>query len=223
MATRLIELVRRAERARDDYARGVVEERARIARDLHDDLGARLLRGAVGADADARALSQAALRDLRSILSDLSMGALDLDEGLANLRQETAERIADAGLTLDWPPIEEALSRHKVDPRQMKALASSVREAVSNAIRHSGAARLTVRVDAREGRVTMRVSDDGRGLDAARAIAPGGMGQGLRNMSDRMRAAEGEAHVESSANGVVVSFDMPLRPSAEAAARSAAP
>jgi two-component system sensor histidine kinase DevS len=209
MATRLIELVRRAERGRDDYARGVVEERARIARDLHDDLGARLLRGAVGADADARALSQAALKDLRSILSDLSAGALDLDEALANLRHETAERVADAGLALDWPAIDEELSRHKVDPRQMKALASSVREAVSNAIRHSGGTKLTVRVAAREGRVTISVRDDGRGLAAARATA--GAGQGLRNMRERMGAAEGEARVESSDAGVTATFDMPLR------------
>lgn len=223
MATRLIELVRRAERGRDDYARGVIEERARIARDLHDDLGARLLRGAVGADADARALSQAALKDLRSILSDLSAGALDLDEALANLRHETAERVADAGLGLDWPPIDEELSRHKVDPRQMKALASSVREAVSNAIRHSAGTKLTVRIAAREGRVTISVRDDGRGLAAARATAGAGAGQGLRNMRERMGAAEGEARVESSDAGVTATFDMPLRLGAAPAAPSAAP
>lgn len=211
MAARMVELVRRAERARDDYARGVIEERARIARDLHDDLGARLLAGAVGADADARALSQAALKDLRSILADLSTGARDLDEGLANLRQETAERVAEAGLTLDWPPIDEALSRHKIDPRQMKALASSVREAVSNAIRHSGGTRVAVRLEARDGRLRMDVRDDGNGLsDATPSGTTAGYGHGLANIRERMRAAEGDVNVNFRPDGVEVTFDVPL-------------
>lgn len=215
LVARLVELVRRAERARDDYARGVVEERARIARDLHDDLGARLLAGAVGADPDARALSQAALKDLRSILSDLSAGTRDLDEGLANLRQETAERVADAGLTLDWPPIDERLSRHKIDPRQLKALGSSVREAVSNVIRHSGGETLAVRVGYEDGRLSLAIEDDGHGLqDGKAAAAQGGGGHGLSNMRERMHAADGDVRLRSSANGLSLDFELPLRPRA---------
>ena len=209
MATRIVELVRRAERARDEHARGVIEERARIARDLHDDLGARLLAGAVGADSDARALSQAALKDLRSILSDLSASASDLDEGLANLRQETAERITDAGLTLDWPPIEEGSARRAIDPRRMKALVSSLREAVTNVIRHSRGLRLTVRITTDEGRLRVTLRDDGRGLPAEAGDGPG-EGQGLGNIRARMHAADGEVHFISNDDGVTVTFDLPL-------------
>lgn len=210
MATRIVELVRRAERARDEHARGVIEERARIARDLHDDLGARLLAGAVGADSDARALSQAALTDLRSILADLSASASDLEEGLANLRQETAERLADAGLTLDWPPIDEGLARRVIDPRRMKALASCVREAVSNAIRHSHGQALSVRVAVDDRRIAVTLRDDGRGLPTRSAEAAA-EGRGLINMRERMRAADGEVYLKSNREGVAVTFDLPLR------------
>jgi len=149
------------------------------------------------------------LKDLRSILSDLSASASDLDEGLANLRQETAERITDAGLTLDWPPIEEGAARRTIDPRRMKALVSSLREAVTNVIRHSRGLRLMVRITTDEGRLRVTLRDDGRGLPAEAGDGPG-EGQGLGNIRARMRAADGEVHFISNDDGVTVTFDLPL-------------
>lgn len=214
MTGSIIELVRRAAQARADYGRGVIEERARIARDLHDDLGARLLSGAVGPDTDARALSLAALQDLRSILSSLNTDVIELDEGLANVRQETAERIADAGMVLDWPPIDERLASHKIARDRMKALTSCVREAVSNAIRHSRANMIAVRVSVDGAKLRVDLTDDGRGVigevsGEAAAFSDGG--RGLTNMRERMRAADGEARFHTSETGVTVALEMPLK------------
>ncbi|TAJ80989.1 MAG: hypothetical protein EPO42_03395, partial [Gallionellaceae bacterium] len=81
-------------------------ERERIYRDLHDDVGAKLLGLAISAqrsnqtqDAD---LARSALQDLRDVVSRSAHSASRLDNLLANMRAETAQRVQAAGVALDW-------------------------------------------------------------------------------------------------------------------------
>jgi signal transduction histidine kinase len=87
LADQLVSLLAQIEQGRDAYARGVIEERLRIARDLHDDVGARLLSGLHRHDlSQTREAMRGAIGDLRSIVSGLSGRDLPLEAVLAVLQ-----------------------------------------------------------------------------------------------------------------------------------------
>lgn len=129
---------------RDAYDRGVREERERIARGLHDDVAARLLSSLHRSDTGAvRGDVRAALADMRLIIGGLIGERMALVACLASLPQESAERVAAVGLTLHWPA-----EPFPVDPQLdyafAKNVSSAIRELVTNAIRHSGGAVLSL-------------------------------------------------------------------------------
>lgn len=90
-------------------------------------------------------------------------------------------------------------------------------EALQNVVKHSGASRATVQLDASDGKLAFSVRDDGRGLDLATAPS----GSGMQNMRDRIEVLGGEFHVESSPGaGTCVRGVVPV-PKATAAAPGA--
>src|SRR5690606_40376020 len=98
LARQLVRLMRYVEVSRDAYERGGIEERRRIARDLHDDVGARLLSGLYKTDVtDTHRILREALADIRTIVSGLSSDQLPLAQIVAMLRHDNGERLAAAG------------------------------------------------------------------------------------------------------------------------------
>jgi signal transduction histidine kinase len=161
LARQMVDLMRHAEAGRAAHEEGVLEERRRVARDLHDDLGAKLLTALNRPDLPGtRRAIREAIAEMRSVLSGLSGERADLGVLLADLRHETASRLEAAGIELDWP-VSEGLGGVEIDPRIGKSLASAHRELVSNVIRHSGATRMQARVKLEDGWLEMNVRDDG--------------------------------------------------------------
>lgn len=167
----------------------IASERERVARDVHDVLGhsltvislkaelAERLLDADGSTAAARAevrqihdLSRQALAEVRSTVGGLRIARL-ADEVVA-----ARAVLADASIEASLP---DDLS--VVDPRHRIVLAWSLREAVTNVVRHSGAAHCTVEVGPDE----LVVTDDGRGLNGFRE------GNGIRGLRERVEAAGG--------------------------------
>lgn len=212
LATQLIALTERAEESREAYMRGVSEERRRMARDLHDDVGARLLTGLHTADDRTRPVIQAALADIRSIVSGLAGDEASLERVLAEMRHETARRLEAAGIEFDCPAPDGDLPDVRLDYRIHKAMTSTVREIVSNAIRHSGATRLTVLPELSDRGLLMRFEDNGRGIPDA-AMSGNGDGFGLRNLRQRIIDLGGTIHFETD-KGTVITITLPLRLSA---------
>lgn len=199
----------------------VLAERDRIARDLHDHVIQRLfavgltLQGTVPRSrrADVRERISAAVDDLQSVVQEIRTSIFDLhvaEVGYGGLRQRiekavrqhTAESSIDVTVRVTGP-----LS---VVPADLADEAEAVvREAVSNAVRHSGAATLTVEVDVRDDLV-VSIADDGRGIPAAVTAS------GLVNMARRAERAGGNCSVTPCSTdsgerpGTLVRWSVPL-------------
>ncbi len=213
LADQLVGLLAQIEEGRDAYARGVVEERLRIARDLHDDVGARLLSGLHRQDVGgAREAMRGAIGDLRAIVSGLSGTDLPLEAVLADLRHETAERLEAAGLALDWPPVELADPDAAAPYRVYKNLTSAVREVVTNAIRHAGAGAVAVSVREGQGTLALTIADDGVGLSPE----PGGRRSGLANLERRLAEIGGSVDYPAVERGLAVRLSAPMTVRADA-------
>lgn len=173
------------DRREEDERRAVQEERGRIARDLHDILGhsltvitvkAQLANRLIDVDTDrARGelddlerLSRDALTDVRSAVEGFRGVSLPVE--IARAR----EALRAAGIEADLPN-----STDTVPTRLRELFAWSVREGVTNVVRHSRARHCTVTVDDRQ----VSVVDDGVGTDALQA------GNGLTGLRERAAAA----------------------------------
>ncbi|WP_225011240.1 sensor histidine kinase [Novosphingobium percolationis] len=207
----LVALLEGAEEARAAYARGATEERRRIARDLHDDVSGLLLTGLHREDlAHVRGDVQQALGEIRAMVSSLAGHAQPLGLVLADCRYEASGRLAAAGITLDWPPdLAEDAEDRIVEYARHKALVSALREVVTNAIRHSGASRVTVSATIEGDRLSLLVRDDGRGLVAETRREVSG-GNGLGNLAQRLAEIGGACTIEPSPQGFAVRLDLPL-------------
>ncbi len=205
LAQELVRLIEEAEHSRGAYDRGAVEERQRIARDLHDDVGGRLLTGMHGAEVATRHILQSALSDIRSIVSGLNGERVPLNLVLADARHEAARRLEAAAISLDWPiPENDDADNILLDYRQAKTLTSCIRESVTNIIRHAGARTVRTQITVAADSLSLSVSDDGRGFAQA-----AGEGFGLRNIRQRTEAVAGAATIRSGAAGTTVTIAMP--------------
>ncbi|MGH8877984.1 MAG: sensor histidine kinase [Stackebrandtia sp.] len=205
-----------------DQARqtGIAEERARIARDIHDTV-AQGLNGIVTQLETAEAETTATDPALRrmGIARDLARDSLvEVRRSVAALRPAP---LAESELT-------DALAR-EVDgwrdrtgigavftvtgaprpaPELDAALLRAVQEALSNVARHAGAGKVGVTLSYMEDMVVVDVRDDGDGFDAA---APPGDGFGLTAMRQRVQRLGGNVHIESSpGSGTAVSVGIPF-------------
>lgn len=190
----------------DRYWRGlaraaVLEERQRIARDIHDGVAQELafISRRVGPSTSAldagsvaaiRAAAGRALDDSRLAIAALSRPAVEpLDVVLAEAAEAVAGR-AGAALTLDLAPGVEA------EPRVRDALVRIISEAVANAANHSRAD--TIRVELSNGRgLRLRIVDDGVGFDPDAVGAEAGVSFGLTSMRERAQALGADFVLES--------------------------
>ncbi|WP_374669385.1 sensor histidine kinase [Ramlibacter sp.] len=185
----------------------VQRERLRIASDLHDDLGARLLSLVQAGAADGTApMARQALEEMRQSVRGMAGRAVPAAEALADWRAELVGRLDGAGFTVDWqaePPADDPV----LSPRLHLQLTRVLREAVSNVVRHSGGSRCRVRVTITEGEVDVQVEDDGRGWPNA----PAGNGLGLPSLERRARKLGGRHRFDRSAlGGALVQVTVPL-------------
>ena len=205
LANRLVDLARQVDSDRRAYGRGVDAERIRVARDLHDDLAARLLSGLQFNDpVRLRETLRASLAEVRGIVNATLSGSAPLVDVLADSRAEAIERLETAGISLDWVPmpIEGVLEATAV-----KALTSALRELTTNVIRHADARVMTVSSRLDDGVLHLRIEDDGIGSRAARSDA----GNGLNNIVQRLRAIGGRAEYAFTATGCRVTLAAPVR------------
>ncbi|MGV0876306.1 ATP-binding protein [Martelella sp. FLE1502] len=192
--------------SRDAREKGAREERMRIARDMHDNMGAQLL-SALHSETNERknTLIRETIADLRDIVNNAARGGKTLEEVLADLRIEALERLAAADIALDWRDSNKD-GDTMLAPNIAYALRSILREIVSNAIRHSGASSIRLRFSTENGIALLDVSDNGSGL------SPGceTNGNGLANLEARVTALHGTLVMGDARPGLVVRARFPL-------------
>jgi len=200
------------------------QERARIARDLHDQLGANLTQVALlgeMAEADknapaeveshAQQISQTARETTRS-LDEIVWAvnpANDTLEGLASYAGKYAqEYFALAGLRCraDLPP---QLPAVPIPPEVRHNVFLAFKEAVHNVVKHAQATEARIRLHLEPGKFTLEIEDNGRGLSG---VDEKQNRNGLRNMKKRMEDIHGEFSISSGANGeATVRLTVPIK------------
>ena len=206
-AERAAAVSRLAERESLVRAQATLAERERIYGDLHDDIGARLLGMIHSAESLEQAdRARAVLQDLRDVVTRSRGTPGSLSDTLAEIRGETSQRLAAAGISLNWE-INDDLPDPELDTARALHLHRIVREAISNVIRHARASDVRVRMKVIGGKLCLDLTDDGGGRDPA----PTSKGRGLDNM--RERAAELEGNIDwkpGTQGGTKVLLTMPL-------------
>ncbi|MCF8198086.1 MAG: hypothetical protein K9J42_04925 [Sulfuritalea sp.] len=190
-------IVQRGVSVRADYADGVNAERERIAHDLHDDIGARLLtlihRAQSPQDAD---IARSAMQDMRTLLSALNERPRQLEDALGDWRAEAESRCEAADLQLDWRQ-DFATATFELSSRQGVNLEKMLREILSNAIRHAGATRIGVSVSLAARRLSIVVEDNGVGLSVDRWQR----GRGTLGMERRAQDIDAQLQRRTRAGG----------------------
>jgi two-component system NarL family sensor kinase len=198
------------------------EERGRVARELHDGISQILVgvryaletarRRLAAGDARAEqtlergaAHLSTAIQEVRRISRDLRPGALDdlgLGPALKALSEEFGRR---TGIATEFATV---VFRNRLDDEAKIALYRVAQEALTNIERHSGATRVHIDLRGHALGGTLRITDNGCGIDASRAGTGGGLG--LRNMQERVEQIDGHFVIRSSPEGTEIEATVPL-------------
>jgi len=210
-----------AERRRSSSAalQAQEEERARVARDLHDQVnqsltGVLLRLEAAKATAppeleaeiaETSTLAHQAMDELLAVARQLRPTALD-DLGLKAAIAGQVDQLGRSGFEVSF---ESEGDLGDLDPDTQLVIYRVSQEAIGNAIRHSGGNRIQVRLRRQPGRVELSVADDGRGF----SFAESNTGLGLGGMRERALLVGGELATESRpGSGTTIRLTVPDRP-----------
>jgi signal transduction histidine kinase len=212
-----------SERVSRDSVRRVVEaqelERARLARELHDETGQALTsillglkpleRTAESAEArtaleSVRELVISTLQDVRRLAVELRPSALD-DFGLVPAVERLTETFREqSGLRVD---LETQLGEERLPSEAETTLYRVIQEALTNVVKHSAAKRVSILLQRKNSAVVAVVEDDGAGFDPSDTRADA---IGLSGMRERVSLAGGRLQVESSPGaGTTVVAEVP--------------
>lgn len=201
----------------------VVEERNRLARDLHDSVTQTLFSLSLMAEAAAELidpsperanqevrkvaeLARESLREMRSLVFQLRPGDLEAEGLVPTLRKhlEVVARVHDTLVDLD------VKGERRLDPVIETALFRIVQEALNNAVKHARSRRLLVELQMTNGVVRCVVSDDGIGFKPT-ALPVRTKHLGLASMEERARELGGSFRIDSApGEGTTVSVEVPF-------------
>jgi signal transduction histidine kinase len=200
-------------------------ERARIARDIHDDIGSQMtqliLHGEVAqselpADSSTRLQLDRICEEARSVLSTMDEILWAVNPKRDTFRDFTSYVCGYAQEFLKPTQIQclfdlaPEMSAVVLDLPVRRALLMAIKETLNNAVKHSEANELVLRIAWQAERLVVVVSDNGKGFDQTKA-KPGR--NGFTNMAQRLREVEGSCFVTSQpGKGCQVEFGLPLKP-----------
>ncbi|WP_404357705.1 PAS domain S-box protein [Methylotuvimicrobium sp. KM1] len=201
------------------------EERARIAREIHDELGSFLTVLKMDLSWLDKRLSpdsgkyqekigvmnrqiEEAIQAVKKIITDLRpsildhLGLLPAIEWLA----ENFQQRSDADCVLTIPKVD-----LRLDPDRSTAVFRIAQEALTNIIQHAAASRVSIVIEIKDQNMLMTISDNGRGGTLQQSLLNGGFG--IRGMQERARYFAGELTIQSKPEaGTVIHLTLPIKP-----------
>ena len=211
-AASLWQLFKEIQEFRAAFEQGVLTERARVARDLHDDIASDLL-GLIyqAPDLDTRRQAQRVFDELRVIIQGMESSNLSFSESLSNLRAETEERCRSAGIDSQWRVDDSA--DILLPSRSIVNLRRAFKEAISNVIKHSQSSTVAVSIFCQEAdcpTLVMEIRDNGVGMEKEVKRT-----RGITNISERLAELGGTARwckTAQSDSGTTLQLRIPLSP-----------
>ena len=210
------ELIRRLNRMAEELQNllatreelAALEERNRLARDLHDAVKQQVFATVMQVAAarhllaqdpeqakihleEAERLARQAQQELNALIRELRPAALEGKGLVAALREYVAEWSQQTGIAAEV----RVQGERPLPLRVEQALFRIVQEALSNVAKHSAATRVDVHLAWAPDGVTLTVTDDGRGFDVAEAR---GKGIGLRSIEERVAGLQGWLTIDSA-------------------------
>lgn len=187
-----------------------IDERTRLAVELHDSVAQNLSGVSLQIDAALRnerlnpektrsnlllasAILKSSREDLRNCLWDLRSRALDEPDMESAIRQTLRPILNDTGLTIRFN-----VPRTKLSDNTAHAVLRIIRELVSNSITHGKATKIAIAGGIGDDRLLFSVSDNGCGFDAENTPGPSGGHFGLAGIRERLRGFSGTMHIESA-------------------------
>lgn len=200
----------------------ILQERQRLARELHDSVSQALYGISLGtltarrlwerdrpddaqeALAYAHSLAETALTEMRSLIFELRPESLE-EEGLVVALEKQAAALG----ARDEIAVDTDLCAEPAAPLQLKEVLYRVaQEALHNVVKHARANRVTLTLGQSQGGLTLLVRDDGRGFDPEQPF-PGHLG--LRSMRERVEQVGGHLAVDSApGRGTEIRAEVPL-------------
>lgn len=201
----IIDMLAYVNENRQAFQQGAQQERMRIAQDLHDDLGSRLLTGLHQPRlVDVHDTISVALTEMRSIVRGLAGENLSLEQLFAELREETFVRCEGSGIELQWP-IPSFNRMPILDYYTYRHLLSIIRELFSNIIRHANASHITVDIQLPSSELLFYIYNNGKSFDGN-----GVGGRGLINLYNRTQQLGGTLVFELETTGTITRLTTPL-------------
>jgi signal transduction histidine kinase len=212
-----------------ERANALERERARIARDLHDEIGAALTEIAMQADAVHHELLDVASPDAMQLTEDIRRSAVSLVRNVdaivwavnpandmlnrfaAYLVQSTEQFLDAAGLSMRFQ-VPSPLPDTPLAGTVRHHLFLAVREALNNVVKHARARAASLSLRLADGMLAITVEDDGIGFDCSQLPADTEQ-NGLANMQQRMREIGGTCTIDSvPGRGTRVTLSLPWPP-----------
>src|SRR5437870_3027593 len=214
-----IENARLFERSRE---LSVVEERTRLARELHDSVSQTLFSISLVAEAAAtlvhrdaakaktqleglREMARAATQEMRSLIFELRPADLDAEGLVATLRKHIDVLRRVYPMRIEFKENVAARPPPAVE-REVYRIAQ---EALNNAIKHSQADRIDVELSSRDAMISLLVADDGKGFEP-KAAELRATKLGITSMEERAESINGVLRIESSEAGTRVELEVPV-------------
>jgi signal transduction histidine kinase len=199
-------------------------ERARIAMDIHDDIGSRItqlvltgedVQEALPEDSTVRMQLGKIWDDARKVLSSIDEILWALNPRLDTLRDfadyicdYTQKYLAPSGIECVFE-VDSQMKLAAADMPLRRSLLMAIKETLNNTVKYSGATELQLKIERQHQHLVVVVRDNGRGFDPA-AIKPGR--HGLGNLSRRMQELGGSCQIASQpGQGCRIEFRIPLK------------